>query len=342
MSKKLRTHLLRLLEEHARTGSTKFKQDTGLAQATGHPVAEIRRQLDMLEVQHLITSANSSNRHNARISPRGSLFLEELEETLITETTEAAGSTTSVKRSYYEDFFRDPHVGEGLLRLGHEGVACRNIRIALRNFGYSVGSGDGFDADLENGIVSFQKEYKHNVVDGQVGPGTRARLARVLLEQVGENAFIRMEDPAPLPPKKLRVFLCHSSSDKDTVRQLYRQLRREGLDPWLDEEKLLPGQNWRVEIEQAVRSAHVIVVCLSKTSVNKEGFVQREISVALDTAEEKPVGTIFVIPARLEDCMVPQRLRQYHWVDLFVDKGFERLLAAFRRRAAGISDNEVS
>ena len=50
--------------------------------------------------------------------------------------------------------------------------------------------------------------------------------------------------------RKLRVFLCHSSQDKPIVRELYQRLNAEGwIDPWLDEEKLLPG---RIGHEQAL------------------------------------------------------------------------------------------
>jgi len=36
----------------------------------------------------------------------------------------------------------------------------------------------------------------------------------------------------------------------------------EGVDAWFDQEKLLPGQNWRVEIPRAVEGSDV-VDCLS-------------------------------------------------------------------------------
>ena len=58
--------------------------------------------------------------------------------------------------------------------------------------------------------------------------------------------------------RKLRVFLCHSSQDKPIVRELYQRLNAEGwIDPWLDEEKLLPGQDWEMEIEKAVEATDV-------------------------------------------------------------------------------------
>jgi len=62
--------------------------------------------------------------------------------------------------------------------------------------------------------------------------------------------------------RPLRVFLCHGSNDKDTIRRLYAQLNADGLDAWLDEENLLPGQDWKNEILRVIRSSDVIVVVL--------------------------------------------------------------------------------
>src|SRR6266496_1496889 len=133
--------------------------------------------------------------------------------------------------------------------------------------------------------------------------------------------------------RPLKVFLCHASGDKPLVRDLYKRLIAEGVDAWLDQEKLLPGQDWRVEIPRAVREADVVVICLSNKSITKEGYVQKEIKFALDSAEEKPQDTIFLIPARLEDCVVPERLDRWQWVDLFEENGFLRLLRSLKLRA---------
>ena len=53
-------------------------------------------------------------------------------------------------------------------------------------------------------------------------------------------------------------------------------------------------------------------------------------------ADEKPEGTIFIVPARLEECIVPNRLSDYHWVDLFEGIGYEKLMRALRSRANDI------
>lgn len=136
--------------------------------------------------------------------------------------------------------------------------------------------------------------------------------------------------------RPLQVFLCHSSGDKSAVRALYQRLRTESVQPWLDEEDLLPGQRWQEEIPKAVRASGLILVCLSRASVTKAGYLQKEITIALDVATEQPEGTIFIIPVRLEECDVPDRLREWHWVDYFAEGGHERLMRSVRKRAADL------
>lgn len=139
--------------------------------------------------------------------------------------------------------------------------------------------------------------------------------------------------------RPLKVFICHASADKPAVRNLHRYLYLRGVSPWLDELSLLPGEDWRAEIEKAIFASDVILVCLSKNSINKEGYVQSEITFALDKAMEKPEGTIFIIPARLEECEVPFRLRKFHWVDLFREGGNNRLMMSLNKRAAQLGPN---
>ena len=128
----------------------------------------------------------------------------------------------------------------------------------------------------------------------------------------------------------LRIFLCHSSGDKPEVRNLYQRLSCDGFDPWLDEEKLLGGQDFEREIAKAVQTSDVVIICLSHKAITKAGFVHKEIKYALDEAEKQPEGTIFLIPLKLEECDVPERLQHLHWVNLFEEKGYGRLMSSLR------------
>lgn len=140
------------------------------------------------------------------------------------------------------------------------------------------------------------------------------------------------QQPATRP---LRVFLCHSSGDKPAVRSLYQRLKEAGFRPWLDEEDILAGQDWRYEIPRAVKSSDVVIVCLTRAATAKRGYIQKEIVLALDTADQQPEGSIFVIPLRLEECDVPDRLSRWHWVDLYKDDGYHRLLRSLSTVSSG-------
>jgi len=138
----------------------------------------------------------------------------------------------------------------------------------------------------------------------------------------------------PENDRKFRVFLCHASQDKPAVRELYQRLLIESwIDPWLDEEKLLPGQDWNLEIEKAVETSDAVIVCVSKVSVAKEGYVQRELRQVLNIALEKLEGAIFVIPVRLDDCPFPRQIRDRQALDFFPD---DRRDAAFTKLVASL------
>lgn len=131
--------------------------------------------------------------------------------------------------------------------------------------------------------------------------------------------------------KKLLVFISHASEDNAAAKRLTKRLKDDGFDPWLDLEHLLPGQDWDLEIEKAMRESGAILLCFSQESVSKESYIQKEYKRAMRIQEEKPEGSIFVIPVRLDDCELPFYLREIQWVDY--PDGYDRLVAALNVRA---------
>ena len=94
-----------------------------------------------------------------------------------------------------------------------------------------------------------------------------------------------------------------------------------------------------MEIQKAVSNSDVVLICLSRDFIVKEGYGQKEIKLALDTALEKPDSTIFLIPLKLEECELPQRLKPFHAVNYFEEEGFDKLLSALKYRAQSLYGN---
>jgi hypothetical protein len=139
----------------------------------------------------------------------------------------------------------------------------------------------------------------------------------------------------------VRVFLCHSSQDKLATRDLCDRLVGVGYDVWFDERSLLPGQDFEYEIREAVKRCDIVIAVLSRNSVNKTGFVQKELRLALDAADERPEGATYLIPLRLDDAPVPPRLMKWHWLDATQSGWFERLQAALRAVASAADRSTV-
>jgi len=142
---------------------------------------------------------------------------------------------------------------------------------------------------------------------------------------------------------ELRVFLSYAKRfDKPAVQNLHARLTKDGFENvWFDEKSLLPGQDWEAEIESAVRKSDVIIVCLSSKSIASEGYVHKEIKLALDVADRQPEGTIYIIPVRFEECDVPRSLSKLHWTDIFSDDGYEKLLKSLQAREKQIAEKQA-
>jgi len=133
--------------------------------------------------------------------------------------------------------------------------------------------------------------------------------------------------------ENLKVFLCHASENKPIVRALYEDLVAAGYEPWFDSEVLLPGMDWDREIKLGLEASDAVIVCVSSVLVDKEGYIQKELRFAQDFQSQKPPGTIFLIPLRLDDCKLPYELRDIQWGEYSTPDGFERLVRSLNKRA---------
>ena len=127
-----------------------------------------------------------------------------------------------------------------------------------------------------------------------------------------------------------QIFLSYAREDEEKVGQLYQKLSDAGFKPWMDIKDILPGERWESCIRRAIRHSDFFLACLSVNSVSKRGFLQKEIKDALDIWQEKLEEDIYLIPARLEDCEVPESLGGFQWVDLFEADGWTRLVRAIQ------------
>jgi len=175
------------------------------------------------------------------------------------------------------------------------------------------------------------------------------RIARVVRETLVRGGSVEIDGLGTFLPggrrgfrfvaqNKARVFIAYVEEDLSFARKLYRAFEENGFRPWLDKKKLMPGQNWPRAIETAIQTSDFFVACFSRRAISKRGSFHSELRYALFCAAKVPLDEIFLIPLRLDDCVVPNRIsKQIQYLDLFPDweAGVSRLMAVIKAHDEG-------
>jgi len=124
-----------------------------------------------------------------------------------------------------------------------------------------------------------------------------------------------------------RVFISHSSKNKQFATWLSVDLANVGHDPWLDEWKILAGESIPAKISKGIEDCDFVVVVLSEHAVASH-WVEREWQAKY--WDEVSRGEIQVIPALLRKCEIPLLMRTKKYADFSesYNHGLEDLLVA--------------
>ena len=123
-----------------------------------------------------------------------------------------------------------------------------------------------------------------------------------------------------------RLFFSYSRADAEFVLRMAGDLRVAGIDLWLDQEDIPPGERWDRAVEDAMKSAPTLLVVLSRVSVASQNVLD-EISYGLEAGKR-------IIPVLHQECDIPFRLRRLQYVDFTVsyEKALAQLVKAIRGR----------
>jgi hypothetical protein len=137
---------------------------------------------------------------------------------------------------------------------------------------------------------------------------SKGQIPKSFLRGVGvPDTFIKYsEELAQKPFQFYSCFISYSHNDKAFARRIEDYLQNHGIRCWLDEKKLIPGDDMNVEIDSAIRQWDKVLLCCSQSSLNS-WWVDKEMRKALKKEEsiykERGHQVLVIIPLNIDNSM---------------------------------------
>lgn len=125
--------------------------------------------------------------------------------------------------------------------------------------------------------------------------------------------------------KPSRIFISYEIEDLPFIEQIYNSMKVAGFEPWLDVKDIVPGQNWKEAIEEAIQNSKYLLICISEKSIGRR-FTQEKFNIALDVMEKHPKLSVNIILVRLAPVHLPEFLMKHESFDLFTLDNIDKLI----------------
>ena len=103
------------------------------------------------------------------------------------------------------------------------------------------------------------------------------------------------------------LFLSHSKVDGDFAELLKHRLEQKGFAAWIDTDRLVPGVDWRQEIDDSIRSAFAVIAIMSPEARSSE-YVTYEWAFAWGSRKR-------IVPIMLRETPLHPRLATLQYLD---------------------------
>jgi hypothetical protein len=125
------------------------------------------------------------------------------------------------------------------------------------------------------------------------------------------------------------AFLSHSSLDKPFIRQLAADLTANGIDVWLDEQRIRVGDSIPERIAQGLAGSDFFLIGVSEHSA-RSAWVQKELNNAL--VNEVQRRKVHILPLKLDDATMPSIIADKKYADFSKSykAGLDELLNALK------------
>jgi hypothetical protein len=116
--------------------------------------------------------------------------------------------------------------------------------------------------------------------------------------------------------KTAKIFLSHSSKDKEFVRKLANDLSKNEIPIWFDDWELKVGDSLNQKISEGINESGWLAAVISNNSVTSS-WVAKELNAGLAIELEKK--QVYVLPLLIDNCEIPMFLKDKMFADFRKD-----------------------
>ena len=129
-----------------------------------------------------------------------------------------------------------------------------------------------------------------------------------------------------------KAFLSYVKENEPIIRDIDQILTDYGIHVVTDYKNIEGGSNWKKTLQELIEGSGYFIPCFSKEFNQREKTVlYRELDYAIEYAKDIPIGRIWIIPVRINECTIPnieirsrEMLTDLHWINLFPKTAFEK------------------
>jgi hypothetical protein len=108
--------------------------------------------------------------------------------------------------------------------------------------------------------------------------------------------------------KVAHVFISYVRANAKAIDRLADDLKRNGVNVWLDRNDIEPGARWQDAIKKAIQSGKFFIACFSREySERDRTFMNEELTIAIDELRARPSDRTWFIPILINETTIPVR-----------------------------------
>lgn len=156
-----------------------------------------------------------------------------------------------------------------------------------------------------------------------------------------------------MPKDKQKILICYTHEDIGKAKRIYHDLKRYGMDVWIDYENISHQQSWKNAIEEVIKESDHCLVLLSSNTTAKNGYLNNELKFVFELLSQNSKLKVDLLTVRLDECEPSLANSDINLIDLFPEQkyrtGLKKILyivnphsLSLRKNPMTLSESDVS